>query len=100
MSDNKLCYTVDDGVIALNGFIDRFTVPQLIKGIKLNKLNQEHLTIDMAGVEMVDTAGLAWILKVKAHADKSGQTVKLTTIPEQLSNLARLSGVDSLLSHK
>ncbi|MCJ8268055.1 MAG: STAS domain-containing protein [Psychrosphaera sp.] len=96
-SESTLSYQVDEGDIKLTGFIDRFTVPTLIKGIDISKISIEHLVIDFSAVEKVDTAGLAWILKVMSQARQSGQTVKLTAIPEQLVNLAEISGVEQLL---
>lgn len=98
MVDSTLSFSIDNGIITLVGLIDRNTVPELLKGIRLDKLNFEQLTIDMSGVDKVDTAGLAWILKVKAHAERSGQTLALKQVPTQLVRLAELGGVDSLLS--
>lgn len=96
-SSSTLSYQVDEGDIKLTGFIDRFTVPTLIKGIDISRISIEHLVIDFSAVEKVDTAGLAWILKIMSQARQSGQTVKLTAIPEQLVNLAEISGVEQLL---
>ncbi|NQZ08553.1 MAG: STAS domain-containing protein [Algicola sp.] len=94
---SPLSYQVDEGDIKLTGFIDRFTVPTLVKGIDISRISIEHLVIDFSAVEKVDTAGLAWILKIMSQARQSGQTVKLTAIPEQLVNLAEISGVEQLL---
>ncbi len=96
-SNSSLSYQVDEGDIKLTGFIDRFTVPTLVKGIDISRISIEHLVIDFSAVEKVDTAGLAWILKIMSQARQSGQTVKLTAIPEQLVNLAEISGVEQLL---
>lgn len=98
MSDSKLSFSIDNGTIAVVGVIDRNTVPLLLKGIDLRKLNQDHLAVDLSQVSKVDTAGLAWILKVKAYADRSGQTLQLKQLPPQLNRLAQLGGVDTLLA--
>jgi phospholipid transport system transporter-binding protein len=94
---STLSYQVDEGDIKLTGFIDRFTVPTLVKGIDISRISIEHLVIDFSTVEKVDTAGLAWILKIMSQARQSGQTVKLIAIPEQLIDLAEISGVEQLL---
>lgn len=98
MAASALSFSIDNGIVGLVGFIDRNTVPQLLKGIELDKLNFEQLTLDLSGVEKVDTAGLAWILKVKAHAERSGQVLVLQHVPTQLTDLAELGGVNTLLS--
>ena len=97
MTDSTLAFSIDNGIIELVGMIDRNSVPNLLKGIRLDKLNFEQLTLDLSGVEKVDTAGLAWILKVKAHAERSGQALVLKQVPSQLTRLAELGGVDTLL---
>lgn len=97
MNVSTVSYHVDEGDIQLSGFIDRFTVPTLIKGINISKIGQEQLTIDLSQVEKVDTAGLAWILKVMSQARQSGQLVTLATMPPQLCHLAQVSGVEALL---
>jgi phospholipid transport system transporter-binding protein len=94
---SEVTFQIDDGDIKLSGFIDRFTVNQLIGGINISKINDEHLTLDLADVKKVDTAGLAWLLKVMAQAGQSGQTVQLNAIPSQLLDLAQISGVEQLL---
>lgn len=96
-TNSPLSYHVDEGDIKLIGFIDRFTVNTLIKGIDISKIGDEQLTLDFSGVEKVDTAGLAWILKVMAQARQSGQIVTLNAMPNQLVNLAEISGVEQLL---
>lgn len=98
MVDSTLSFSTDDGIIAIEGLIDRDTVPQLLNGIDIEKLNAEQITLDLAQVDKVDTAGLAWILKLKAHTEKSGQTLVLKQVPEQLKRLASLGGVDTLLN--
>ena len=98
MVESPLSFSVEGGIIAVSGFIDRNTAPQLLKGIHLEKLKEQQLTLDLAAVDKVDTAGLAWILKLKAHTEKSGQTLVLKHLPEQLKRLASLSGVDTLLN--
>jgi phospholipid transport system transporter-binding protein len=90
-------YAVNEGEIKLSGYIDRFTVNDLVNNIKIDKICNELLVLDLAEVTRVDTAGLAWILKVRAQASHSGQTVKLNEIPTQLLNLAKISGVEQLL---
>lgn len=102
-SDNSIAnktvnIVIEDCVIHLSGQVNRYTVPELIAGIDINLLCKEQFIIDFSAVSQVDTAGLAWILKIMGQGRQSGQAVKLRGIPSQLTNLARISDVDNLLS--
>ncbi len=85
--------------VSLHGMIDRYTIGQLLAGLDLSKSCKAQLTIDFSEVEKVDSAGLAWLLKIVGQANRAGQTVHFTHLPEQLLKLARVCGVESLITH-
>lgn len=85
-------------VIYLSGNINRYSVVDLMHRVNVNEQCEEYFSIDLAGVEQVDTAGLAWLLKVMAQAKQSGQVVHLQAVPERLMALAAVSGVEALLT--
>lgn len=97
MSEHQVSIAIEDCVITISGSIDRHTVSELTKQIDLNKLCKDQFSIDFSAVVRVDTAGLAWILKIMAEGKQSGQTVNLKAVPEALMSLAGISGVDKLL---
>ena len=94
---NEATFIINDGEIKVSGYIDRYSVSGLIKQIKLEHIGCKQLSLDLSDVKKVDTAGLAWILKVIAQAEQAGQSVKLNEVPPQLLNLAQISGVEQLL---
>ncbi|MFT4924335.1 MAG: phospholipid transport system transporter-binding protein [Phenylobacterium sp.] len=88
---------VKDSLICLSGQVDRYTVPELIRGVDISVFGHEHITVDFSAVTQVDTAGLAWVLKLLGKARQLGVTVALQALPQQLINLASISDVDQLL---
>lgn len=53
--------------------------------------------IDLAGLSLCDSAGLACLLAVLASARRRGSDLRFEHVPESLLTLARVSGVDGLL---
>ena len=53
--------------------------------------------LDLAGVSHADSAGLATVLALLAHARSQGRAVKVANAPAGLQALARVSGVDALI---
>ena len=97
MSESKLSFNIEANNVVLNGELDRFTVADLINQFRFNQSQHEQVVIDFTKVTKADTAGLAWLLKVKATTDIAGQQLILNAMPQSLQQLAKLSGVDTLL---
>lgn len=53
--------------------------------------------IDLAGVTMSDSVGLALLIEWLSMAKAAGRTLRFENIPTQLQQLARLSEVEELL---
>jgi len=53
--------------------------------------------LDLSGLGTVDSAGLATVLALLAHARSQGRTLAVTQAPAGLLALARVSGVEALL---
>jgi phospholipid transport system transporter-binding protein len=53
--------------------------------------------LDLAGVETVDSAGLACVLAVVAEARRGGGTMRVVNAPAGLLTLAQVAGVEELL---
>jgi phospholipid transport system transporter-binding protein len=60
---------------------------------------QPALVMDCAGVDGVDSAGLAVLLDWLASAKASGHALRFTALPQGLAALARISEVEALLEH-
>jgi phospholipid transport system transporter-binding protein len=54
----------------------------------------KQVTIDLSGVTNADSAGLALLIEWIKHARTKRLQIRFKNIPEQLVNLAKLSGLD------
>jgi len=91
---------IADGGFLLRGTLTFDTVPllwrdsaRLLAGGKLG-----GATVNLAGVERADSAGLALLVAWLAQAAVAGQRLAYEAIPERLLAIARISEVESLLS--
>lgn len=98
MTHAPLNFEVIHDTIKIVGVIDRNTVTTLLTQIDLTAITQRSVIIDLADLDKIDTAGLAWILKVKSHTRATGQELTLRQPPPQLISLAELGGVHTLLN--
>jgi len=92
----------DDGRVSVHGNLNRDTLAKdwwvmLSAGEKKSLTNSRACLIDLANVERVDSAGLAWIVNALRDARANGLSVSLTDVPEKLHQLAKISSVDTLL---
>ena len=81
----------------LSGELTRHTVPQLSESDSRTLLKQKKATIDLAAVDKIDTAGLAWLLTQVELATVNTCQLSLVHLPSGLIKLAELSSVDSFL---
>lgn len=58
---------------------------------------KKKLTLDLAGVEATDSAGLALLVEWIGEAKRTGCKLKLSHVPKQALALARISEVEKLL---
>lgn len=54
---------------------------------------------DLGGVRSADSSGVALMLAWLRKAQAKGQRLTFINVPENLTTIARLYGVDGLLSH-
>lgn len=55
------------------------------------------ICFDLAALDNIDTAGLAWLLQQLAAAKQQGLTIALCNVPKQLLSLADVTAVRPLL---
>ncbi|MBO1254289.1 STAS domain-containing protein [Alteromonas sp. 5E99-2] len=65
-----------------------------------SSLVETKVQFDLASIDHIDSAGLAWLLNFKKDASLDSVVVSYTSAPEKLTQLAALSGVDHLLISK
>lgn len=87
----------ENHTLILHGALTRFTVARLWSGRKSWTLT-DNTRVDVSDVAVIDTAGVAFLLEVmKLIGDGNGPLTCLGA-SNQLKQIARVSGVESLLS--
>ena len=94
-ADNKA------GHFVLRGALNRETIPQFWPGclaeLAQAQQNCDSLNLDLANIENIDTAGLAWLLNLLRDAKQQQVTFTLSNVPPTLLNLAKISDVEPFL---
>jgi len=78
------------------GVLNRDTLMLYSPFTLLNSLSGT-ITFNLAKLDNIDTAGLAWLLQQLAIANERGITIALCNVPKQLLSLADVSAVRPLL---
>lgn len=87
----------DNGVFALSGRMTFQTVPQfLVHTDEWLQSGNKTVTIDMQGVTLADSAGLALMLEWLQHARAAGRELVFTNLPEQVRQLIHVSGLQQV----
>ena len=86
------------GLIAVQGPVTFATAGTLLAAGKALFTGQSAVTVNLHEVTNVDSAGLALLLEWLRQARAEGRTVTFQGIPDKLLAIARLSGVEALLT--
>jgi phospholipid transport system transporter-binding protein len=97
MSDFKL-EDLGDGHFVLSGEMSFDTAERILQ--LSEKPFEEHtrLEIDLSGVTMSDSAGLALLLEWITWANHTVREIRYSGIPERIMAIAKTTEVDSLLT--
>lgn len=87
----------EDNIIAFQGSLTRSSVPALWKTRK-QWLGNKAVSVDVNQVEVIDTAGVAFLLEIMKATQGTNRPLKCVGASEQLKQIASVSGVESLLS--
>ncbi len=92
MSENGFLAQAD-GRYAIRGKLTFQTVPQFFThtGVMLN--GQGPVTVDLAGVTLADSAGIALLVEWRQEARAAGRTLAFANIPEQVRKIIHVSGL-------
>jgi len=89
---------VSGETVALEGELTFTTVPAAHERLREILDGRSRLVLDLASVGRADSASLALLVELQREARERGVELQMTGMPDQLMRLARLSGVDSLLT--
>ena len=82
--------STDEG-LALIGEIDGHSSPGL--AMALADLADRHITLDMAGVDFVDSSGLRVLIEAHQSAEQADGSLTLVSVSAPVARLLELSGV-------
>ena len=100
MNDPKIELSTADNRLRVSGELNFKNVPALVSMSQDYFKNVNDLEVDLADVNRADSAGVALLIDWQRQAQKQKKSISFFNIPSQMLAIARLSGVDELLSLK
>jgi len=97
MADAQLVEN-DDGSWLLQGELGYLSVPSVLQHAGVNMLGKELVTVDLKGVTRADSAGLALLVEWLRESESAGNSIKFVNVPAQLLSIARVCGLEGILS--
>ncbi|MDX5373654.1 MAG: STAS domain-containing protein [Pseudomonadaceae bacterium] len=87
----------DSGELLLSGVLDYRSGPLLREaGRKLIAANGARLVLDCSAVEKSSSVGLSLLLAFMRDAAKAGKTLEVRGLPQDMREIAKVSGLQEL----
>jgi anti-sigma B factor antagonist len=83
--------------VSLTGRLDTTTAPELEKELKVSLDGVSALTIDMAALEYISSAGLRVLLSAQKTMNKQGE-MKVVHVGETIMEIFEVTGFSDILS--
>ena len=87
-----------DGQFALSGEVSFDTAERILRESELPFEEHTQLEIDLSGVTLSDSAGLALLLEWVTWANHTVREVRFTALPERIMAIAKTTEVEKLLT--
>ncbi|SJL83624.1 STAS domain-containing protein [Vibrio palustris] len=97
MSDSQW-HIVSPEYAELQGALDRDTVPKLWESLSQWTADVEQVTVSLASVERVDSAGMAMLIHLIENAKRQNCHIMLSFVPKQLGMLFQLSNIEQMMN--
>ncbi|MDX2457555.1 MAG: STAS domain-containing protein [Gammaproteobacteria bacterium] len=97
MADARLVENAD-GSWLLQGELGFMSVPSVLQHAGMNMLGKEQVTVDLKGITRADSAGLALLVEWLRESESAGNTISFVNVPAQLLSIARVCGLEEILS--
>ncbi len=82
----------------LEGELSFATVPAVLEASANGIADNREILVDLKGVTRADSAGLALLVEWLRESERTGNVITFTNVPDQLLAIARLCGLDEILS--
>jgi len=92
----KLSIAPNDSGFAVSGEIDSYTAPSIVAAI--DGWSHDSLTIDLSGVEFLDSSGLRTLIEAHQRFAGLGGSLTLLHPTPMIRRLFEISGVDQYLN--
>lgn len=92
---HPLVISPTEGGLSVSGEIDAHTAPRVADAIAASELSD--LSIDMSGVEFVDSSGLRVLVEAHQRLESGGGRLRLVGASPAVKRLLEISGVDEYL---
>ncbi len=94
---SKANIVLNHGTLAITGELTRHSVAHIKSKEYAFWFEHSAINVDLSLVSKADTAGLAWLFYLLEQSYKNTCQLSFSNIPEKLTKLITLSGVDGLL---
>ncbi len=88
---------IENDLISLSGHLTQQTITSTLEKQAKQFIDGQTLVVDLAAVDKVDTAGLAWLLTLVELANGRQCQIHFKNLSQELRNLSKLTAVDSFL---
>lgn len=98
----KINVSIDDSVLSLSGVLDHHSVLDAIQQgqLWLRTSTEQDCYLDLGLVTYSNSAGIALLLSWLRTARKYKKKLRFISLPENISALAQVSGLDELLKQQ
>ena len=88
-----------EGTIPLDGELDLGNAAEVGEELQaaVARVNGGVVCIDCAGLEFIDSSGLAMLLRIDATLQQDGRSLRLVRVPKPLQRVFTLTAVDHLI---
>ena len=97
MTDAQLVEN-EEGDWQLQGELGFASVPSILRHAGVNMPGKKQLRVDLKGVTRSDSAGLALLVEWLRESELAGNRIEFVNVPAQLLSIARVCGLDDILS--
>jgi len=87
-----------NGQWLLEGELGFATVPRVLRHAGASMRGLASLQVDLKGVTRADSAGLALLVEWLRESERAGLPIRFINVPVQLLSIARVCGLDGILS--
>jgi len=91
-----MAHEYTDGVYKINGDLTFERASEVFKAIDFSNIEENHIEVDLGGLEQSDSAALAVMLEWMRQAESRGKQIQFSKIPAQLEKLIEMADLQKI----